>query len=130
MYYTCSDVAYLRIVTVVILLLEATSVVLADTQHLMRLPCLATVVDMNFQKDSQISWVYHESMSNITIIIHVLLILVCSLGYALWMTENIVKSFPGSDLYIMYDIACSSMLKVIFFCYRYDQCRYQASIVK
>ena len=45
-----SDVLPLRILSVAILLPEAHSVVLADMQHLMRLPCLATVVDMSFQE--------------------------------------------------------------------------------
>ena len=50
--HDCSNISHLRIVTAVILLLEAPSVVLAGTQHLMRQPCLATVVDMNFWEDS------------------------------------------------------------------------------
>ena len=43
-----SDVPFLRILSVAILLPEAPSVVLADMQHLMTLPCLATVVRHEF----------------------------------------------------------------------------------
>ena len=49
---TCSYIFHPRMINVVILLLEAPSVVRVGTKHLMRQLCLATVVDMNFQEDS------------------------------------------------------------------------------
>ena len=66
LYLTSEDVyAYSKLI--VILLPKAPSKVLAATQYLMRWPCLAVVVDMNFQGDSsmvngKLSWVHHESI--------------------------------------------------------------------
>lgn len=42
---------------------------------------------------------------------------VCSLGYAVWMLEKILEKYSGSEVFVMYDIACSLFkhLKVHYF---------------
>lgn len=39
--------------------------------------------------------------------VHVIHLILCRVAYAVWMLEKMVQKYSGSELFVMYDIACT-----------------------